>query len=332
MASGSGVGMKSLLFIDHSYHKKTRATQFLQELLAHRFNIDLLWDDSWNGAPPPDAELINARKPDAVLFFQLLPPVTTLRRISCPNLTWVCMRDGPNYRSRRLRPLRGSPLKILNFSRETHDYFSARGQASLHVQYWPAPTRCAVRPQRQRPRLFFWPRLGDISWATLKILLGTFRPESIVLRYAGDPGQTLQIPGSEDIREYNITLLHGWLERDAYLAQLRDCDIFMAPRPLEGIGQALLEALDHGQAVIAPDAPTMNEYVRNGHNGWLYDLGNPQPLDFSRWAEFGRAAAADLEQGHARWLQQVGSIVEFVEQPPLEHARWSGWLMRVLGR
>ncbi len=320
--------MKRLLFVDHSYHTKTRATAFLQELLARSFEIEMLWDERWAGGATFDAVQLNAHRADAIVFFQVLPNSRALRRLECPNLTWVPMRDALRYGSSRLNRLQASTLKTLNFCREAHEFFNGNGHRSLHAHYWP-PAQVPRSERRERPRIFFWPRRREIGWATLKALLGGFRPERIVLRYAGDPGHELPRPDPSDILEYNITLLDGWLEHAEYLAYLRDCDIFMAPRPFEGIGQAMLEAMSHGLAVIAPDAPTMNEYVAAGRNGWLYDLAAPTPLDFARWSELGDNAHADTVRGHASWLAQSAAVAAFVAEPVLRPARWD-W--RVLQR
>ncbi len=322
--------MKKLLYVDHSFHAKTRATAFLQELLARDFEVETLWDEHWAGGPAPSAKQLNARQTDAIVFFQVLPRSRTLRALQCANLTWVPMRDGIRYSSSRLNKLRASSLKTLNFCREAHDFFSANGHQSLYAQYWPQTAPEFRRNERKQPRIFFWPRRQEIGWSTLKALLGDFRPEGIVLRYASDPGHDLPMPSEADIREYNITLLQGWLEHPAYIAHLRECDVFMAPRPYEGIGQAMLEAMGHGLAVIAPDAPTMNEYAKHGRNGWLYPLAKPAPLDFSCWTELGAAARDDVKRGHAAWQAQANRVAAFIAQPPARTARWDWRLMRAL--
>lgn len=322
--------MKKLLFVDHSYHAKTRATAFLQELLALQFQVEVLWDESWSGGPAPSASELNGKQPDAIVFFQLLPSHRTLRRLDCPNITWVPMRDGLRYRSSRVRRLNASAIKILNFCEEAHRFFLSRNQESLRVQYWPAPALPPRRPAQVKPRIFFWPRLNTISWATLKSLLGDFRPQGITLRFAVDPGHAVSLPSAEDIQEYNITVLQGWLEHAVYLAKLRECDIFMAPRPDEGIGQAMLEAMRHGLAVITPDAPTMNEYVQDGRSGWFYDLSNPAPLDFSNWAARSDAAFAQVASGHKTWLTQSAEISAYIAKPPANSARWHWKLLKSL--
>lgn len=322
--------MKKLLFVDHSFHAKTRATVFLQELLARTFEVEILWDERWAGGAALSAQQLNARQTDAIVFFQVLPRPRALRGLRCTNLTWVPMRDGLRYSSSRLNRLKASSLKTLNFCQEAHAFFSANGHQSLYAQYWPQPAPAIQRIGRNTPRIFFWPRRKEIGWETLKALLGDYRPEGVILRYASDPGHDLPPPSAADVREYKIELLQGWLEHAAYIAHLRECDVFMAPRPYEGIGQAMLEAMSHGLAVIAPDAPTMNEYVKHGRNGWLYNLSAPRPLDFSRWSEFGDAGQMDVQRGHAAWLAQADEVAAFIAQPVTTAARWDWRLMQAL--
>lgn len=322
--------MKKLLFVDHSFHEKTRATIFLQELLARDFEVETIWDERWAAGHTPSAKQLNARQADAIVFFQVLPTPRVLRGLDCSNLTWVPMRDGLRYNSSRLKRLSASSIKTLNFCREAHDFFTANGHPSLNAQYWPKPAPEFLRSERKQPRIFFWPRRQEISWNTLKLLLGNYRPDGIVLRYASDAGDELPRPSADDIKEYRITLLNGWLEHSAYNAHLRECDVFMAPRPYEGIGQAMLEAMNHGLAVIAPNAPTMNEYVKHGHNGWLYTLSAPQPLDFSRWKEFGSVARTDVARGHDAWNTQVESVSHFIATPGMIAARWNWRLLQIL--
>lgn len=318
--------MKKLLFVDHSYHAKTGATKFLRDLLASRFNVETLWDEAWSGGTALTTAALNARRADAILFFQVLPKPRVLRGLQCANLTWAPMRDGLRYHSSQLKRLRASPIKILNFCREAHDFFSASGQESLAAQYWPPPAQVTGN-ERALPRIFFWPRRSEITWDTLKTLLGDFRPDGIVLRYAADPGHDLPMPTANEIRDYGITVVQGWLPHATYLSHLGKCDIFVAPRPLEGIGQAMLEAMSLGLAVIAPDAPTMNEYLRNGHSGWLYPPRKPAPLDFSGWVGRGAAAHAAVVKGHASWLSQADAVCDFVAKPSVRAARWD-WRVR----
>jgi glycosyltransferase involved in cell wall biosynthesis len=78
---------------------------------------------------------------------------------------------------------------------------------------------------------------------------------------------------------------------------------------------SFLEAMAMGLCVVAPNAPTMNEYIQNGVNGLLYDPENPKPLDFSRAHELGKAARLSVQKGHDAWTASKKEIVSFLSEP-----------------
>lgn len=77
---------------------------------------------------------------------------------------------------------------------------------------------------------------------------------------------------------------------------------------------SFLEAMAMGLCVVAPNAPTMNEYIRDGVNGLLYDPGNPQPIDFSRARELGEVARTSCEEGRREWLRATPKVKSFMEE------------------
>lgn len=304
-----------LTYVGHSYHQRTGSTVFLQELLARHFDVTTLWDDSWRHAGRSlSSRAVNETRPDFLVLFQQLPSRRELARIHCRNVTWMPMHDSVDPAA-AWGKWRGAGLKALCFSRADHDFFSGLGWQVGHAQYWPA---AAVAPAVEAigPAVFFWMRMEQVTWDTLKSLLGPQRPQRIVLRVAADPSHRPPLPSAEDMRAYNIEVHDGWMEKDAYQRLLASCSIFVAPRRREGIGQATLEAMSMGLAVIAPNRPTMNEYIEHDVTGYLYDPDDPQPLDLSHAAELGRRAAARCAEGHERWLAAAPSVVQFVTDRP----------------
>jgi glycosyltransferase involved in cell wall biosynthesis len=75
----------------------------------------------------------------------------------------------------------------------------------------------------------------------------------------------------------------------------------MAPRTYDGIGQSFLEAMSYGIKVIASDSPTMNEYIRHNHNGYLYRLSAPEPLALTNLPAMCAQAANDVADSHRAW-------------------------------
>lgn len=318
--------LHDIVMIDHAFHQRTRSTQFL---------IDMLQGDTTKVIyVEPDApnvlQLLQANPSRALVFIQLRPAPRLLRALGHRNVTWVPMRDDLRYELRGVRKLAGSSIKLVNFCREAHTVFQERGQPSLGVTYWPKPQTVPQRTGRVHPRILLWDR-GQVQWPLLKQLIGDQPIDSVVLRLAPDPGRHTQRPSDEDVRQYRIELVEGWLEHDAYLDLLHDCDVFVAPRWLEGIGMAMLGAMSAGQAVLAPDRPTMNEYVVHSHNGWLYEPDRPAQIDLSAWQALGQHARQDCETGAAAWDRQKGDIRPFVLGPSPRRerlwwrlARWAG--------
>jgi glycosyltransferase involved in cell wall biosynthesis len=227
---------------------------------------------------------------------------------------------------------RDSGIKILSFSTTTHRMFEKMGFVSDCVRYYPQ-AEVATPPDEASTdlRVFFWQRMKDIGFHTLRAVLGKLRPQNILFRSAPDPGQALESPTSAEIGDYRVEFVEGWLEKPAYIELLRRCNVFMAPRRREGIGQATLEAMSHGMAVIAPDEPTMNEYIRDGVNGYLYQPERPEPLDFAELATVRRRALADLVSGRVAWLQSAPRIIDFVARRPGKTS-WRWRARRILRR
>jgi glycosyltransferase involved in cell wall biosynthesis len=312
-----------LTYVGHSYHAQTGSTLFLQDLLASTFDVTTIWDESWRpDTAPLRAKVLNATHPDVLVLFQQLPRRAEYAQIECANVTLIPMHDGIGYGSHWVG-WRRSGMKVLCFCAKDRAYFSGLGFDTLHVQYAP-PVRADVHERTFS--VFFWMRRNEIGWDTLKRLLGSQRPERIVLRVAPDPGHAPVLPSEEDRRAYSIEVHEGWMDAERYRQLLGSCSVFMAPRPSEGIGQALLDARAMGLVAVAPDAPTMNEYLRHGETGYLYDLHAPAPLDFSDFARVSQRSIADLGAVHDRWLASRAAVLEFVRKPTPPQPLW--WRLR----
>lgn len=324
--------MARALYLGHSYHARTHSTAFLIDLLARHFDLTTIWDESWRpGGAEVTADEINGHQPDHLVCFQHLPRRRHLRRIRCANITWIPMYDNvAAYIGRDWKRWLQFPIKVLSFSRATHALFSGLGFASAVFQYFPRPARSEIsaHPDRAGIDIFFWQRVQDVDVSTVMALLGDVRPHRWLLRRFPDPGHEPALPTERERRDYRIETIEGWMERDDYLASLTSCDLFIAPRRREGIGQASLDAMAHGLAVVAPNEPAMNEYIRHGENGYLYDLERPAALDLSGIDCVRKQALADLAAGYERWTASADAVLAFIEAPL---SRWRSWRARARG-
>ena len=323
---------KRLAFIDHSFHKMTRSSDFFLEILNRDFEVTVFFDDGWKGGPEVDPHIVNAGKFDTVLFWQVLPFARSILRFSCDNLIWVPMYDSEWQRSSvGWRALRRLGLKVVCFSKALYEVTQRVGMYSIRVQYFPEVPKETV--SYGSPRVFFWQRVNGIVWPLVKRVLGENDVEKTVLRDDPDPNQVFTEPTAEDAAKFHVEVIRNLKvaaggRNDEYMRVLSSCNVFIATRLKEGIGLNFLEAMALGMCVVATDAPTMNEYIATGDNGFLFDPEHPRAIDLSRYAECGRRAKAQVARGREQWEASLPAILEFVSKPvPRKRSYWDTMLL-----
>jgi glycosyltransferase involved in cell wall biosynthesis len=78
---------------------------------------------------------------------------------------------------------------------------------------------------------------------------------------------------------------------------------------------SFLEAMAMGKCVVAPNNPTMNEYINDGVTGYLYDPDSPEPIDFSRAFQVAENALVYIEKGYQSWSTKKDEILHFIQEP-----------------
>lgn len=300
-----------IALIDHSYHKKTLSFSFLVNILGKYFNIDLYWDHSWNKGEPPDYRSIAEKKYSILVFLQVLPPPAVLRVLNPENIVIVPLFDGSRH-IKDVRWLKYHRVRFLNFSKTLHEKLVGLGLESLYVQYFVPPMQTGITTGYQKPRGFFWQRTDLITWEHIKMLIPDGEFENFHIHAVPDPGAGFFQPGENDIKKYNITFSRWFESKNDFLLKMNRANIFFAPRRYEGIGISFLEAMAMGMCVAAPDEPTMNEYIRNGTNGLLYDYNDLRPLDFSNFKTIGENAFDFVKENHKKWVGAEEEIVNYI--------------------
>ncbi|MEA5390274.1 glycosyltransferase family 4 protein [Cyanobium gracile UHCC 0139] len=321
-----------IAYCDHSYHRKTRSTLFLPSLLASEgHTVDYFWDSGWEGGTP--VRFSNLEAYDAIVIFQAIPqglPDCVARHH--PNVTFIPMLDqfgiakGPLFDLRRLwSPFHGS--KVLSFSAAVHAIATSNGIASMQCQYMPpnAGRNFAVDGHRFKDSLhaFFWARRpSEISIEMVGQLLCEQQADlSLHVHLPADPGEVET--SEQDVRSafpncQSLTISH-WLESKAEIMRIiRDCDVYIAPRLEEGIGQSFLEALSAGLCVVAPNNGTMNEYIVDGVNGMLYNPASLKPLTFKNIGWICENAHRTAAQLLTNWEEDQGRVLDFILKPSSE--------------
>ena len=161
--------------------------------------------------------------------------------------------------------------KILCFSKALASLLDGFGLNVLTVQYYPPVPLEEVEWEGAGLKVFFWPRKEEVSWPQIRRLL---TPEELAGVHLHVTKNLSEVPigvTEEEEKTFNISTSTWFNSAKDYRNLLRRHQIFLAPRREEGIGLSFLEALSLGMAVVAPDNPTMNEYIRSGINGYLCD-------------------------------------------------------------
>jgi len=298
-----------VLFIDNSYHKKTHSTDFLLDLMRKYFDCDVDYDDSWEDGKKLDISKYDFTKYKHVLFFQVLPRWRDLRKIRHKSMFWFPMEDVGIMREGSLRR-RCRKLKTINFTQIGHKRCAELGGASLPVRFFIKPEEFVPG---DKSKVFFWQRKNHINIRNVIKVLPEDKELHIHLHRAVDPLDSLVVPRADVKEKYNITY-SDWFENKSEMADLmKQAGIYIAPRQMEGIGMSFLEAMAMGKAVIAQDAPTMNEYIENGINGYLVDFDKPEPIDLSDIEWIQKNAYEDARFGYIRWQNDKIKIIKFIK-------------------
>ena len=326
--------------VDHSFHAKTKSTEFIFDILAECGTVERFYCERWKGGPAVDLRKLRRGRYDAIVFIQQMYRRQELRQLGDSRKTvLVPMYDGvADWTLEKWRRYRS--FQIVSFSSTLHQAAIAAGCLSNHVRYFPeirCPEPAAGGDRQSGWTVFFWERQPSITWATVKSVLGDLPVAKVWYKPCPDPGTTASRISTEDRRRFNIEDV-GWLPtRGDYLTLVSQSDIYFAPRRYEGIGMSFLEAMALGKLVVAADHATMNEYITHGHNGLLYDLADPRPVFTGReLPTIMRNAARDSREYANEWRRGQAALKTIIadacaqRSPPLgQLGHWfRGWMDR----
>lgn len=297
------------------------------------------WDGQSSLSPPPEAK--------TPIFFCLLPPPLEWLLRFPERLIWIPMWDG--IRSTRQKWWNALPktLRIVAFSDSVYQRAKMAGLPTLRAHFHKDPASVAPASWPGERTLLYWNRTGLLNAAMLERLCEALRIDRLLFRpdidERVDPAAYYTLPGR--LGSTQVENIGTFTSREAYFVATRAANIFIAPRSSEGIGMAFLEALARGCAVLAANAPTMNEYIVSGRNGHLLMLppaSNPlvrtvrqrlihrgllpaPPFKFGllaenqNWAEIsalspetlGDQARIDAQAAHQQWLRDIPEYAYF---------------------
>ena len=274
----------NILVVDHACHRKTKSADFFVDLLRLEHSVEVHYYEKHYSCKVPEEKVEWA---DVVVFWEFLPSRFRICVDGKP-CVFVPMYDNEWASYWQWKRLAWSGMGVVSFCGKVTEHARRCGvQNILDVRYFPHP---ADFPQNtgDSKRVFLWER-GEIGTAVAKKL---FPPEA---------GYVYDVKGADE-----------FLDRNEYLERISKCGVVIAPRLKEGIGMAFLEAMAMGKCVVAHNDATMNEYIKDGENGILFDANNPVRISESLIGKVLDNATQSAFQWYSKWMNDSEKVVAFM--------------------
>ena len=302
--------MKKLLYIKHAFHNKTKSNDFLINLLSETYETEI-----FDFNPETDSfekfMVLNGRKFDTVVLFQIMPSIKALKKIiHFKHIAFFPMFDAVNSVK---KPLWNEyrECNIINFSRTLHNKCQEKGLSSYYIQYFPEPGQ--IIDYGDENSVFFWQRRENITTGILEKLLDINRIKRLYLHNVPDPGNKFIQPSEKWKNKIEYS---NWFDsKEKMLEYMQQAAIYFAPRSSEGIGMSFLDAMASGRCVIAPDYPTMNEYIKHNFNGYLYNLKAPHKINIKNIRTIQQNTINFIKNGYKKWNTEKYNILNWIETP-----------------
>jgi hypothetical protein len=303
-----------IAFIDHSYHHTTEATSFFVEILRRLGDVEIFFEESWLGRRAGWTCKFDSRAFDCIVIFQV-PEAFQYIRWPHPNIVFIPMFDAIVGRESLFTGC-FTNSKVVCFSKALHAIVSRHTRRTFSLQYYPDPRHYPVTNHAGRLRGIFWRRVPALDEKVIARLCERSDFDRFTLQDVPDPNSGAGAPPEASPIAARVLERTGWhADRREHIDLVSRHSVFFAPRPHEGIGMSMIEAMAMGLCVVAPDSATHNEYISHRKTGLLYDLQNFRPLHFGGVRELGLRARESVEKGYARWLAAQDALLDFIATP-----------------
>ncbi len=299
--------MEKILFINPGDNFNiTCSSRFFYDFLCKNYEVDIdLAQDGFISY-----EEINQKNYFAIISFYFMADFS---KFSCKNLIFVPMYDGFSYCRENLAQLKN--VKIINFCKLLHKQSKAFGLQSYYLKYYP---ELQITDEKKRDKIFYWQRRDTSFSHLLKYFpsdLAEIGCSKSILHSVNDGGEDKFIkPDDEEIKKYNIEITK-WFENKSDLFEILDTTkYYIAPRKQEGIGLSFLDAMSRGCVIIAHNDCTMNEYIKNGYNGYLIDFDNPKKIKFKDYENIRANSIKDLKNGRDEYIIKLSKLIYFINK------------------
>lgn len=300
--------MKKCAFVVSDWFiKKTKSHKPFLDLFKERYKVDIFEGLEWRTGV--QNKNIFKKSYDLIIFFVRLPPANQLKLMECKNFVWIPMRDslkGNLFVASKFITYLGLNLKVVCFSKELFNWLKCFFNCN-YFQYYPKP--CFKEKDFSKVNVLFWERRKEISVRTVLKLFDLRQVNCLTVRSCFDDGVD-----SKRVVCDKVKYVDGWFSDRKYLGLLDSHCVFVAPRVSEGIGFSFLNAMARGLVVVGNDSSTMNEYINNGVDGFLFDYKKPVGLDLGVGVLelVGRRMRGRFELGYLFWCKQKVCLLDWV--------------------
>jgi glycosyltransferase involved in cell wall biosynthesis len=291
------------------WNNRTQSFSFFRDLLKEQFEVIEVDGLSWTKNDNPNIEQLNSKNFKSIIFCQVLPTATYLSKLKCKNIIWLPMWDGQN--GLKLAILKSVfykrfNLKVICFSKKCYKMLNPFFNCK-YFQYFPKPKK---QVKLDKPKLLIWERRENLNYPFIKnnlIIEENF--DLITIKQTIDVGKPSSIKETKKIK-----LIKKWLSKKEYEKVLAKHNVFVTPRLKEGIGFSFLEALERGYLVIANNDSTMNEYIKDGETGILFEYNKPNKIQINLKLiqKIGKSAKKYMEKGYKQWKIEEKRILKWI--------------------
>lgn len=230
---------------------------------------------AWDGKDDSPLKQLKHTGLEGPVIFCQRPPSTEIMNVSQAKLIWIPMWDNVaiNWSSDEWWATLPKTLRIVAFSEKVAQKAENAGLPTLKLRYHKDPSKFEAADWSHGLVLFYWNRTGLFGPQFIKKLCATLNVRELYFRGSIDPkianSAAYTLPA--ELGKTRVHEVSRFESQATYFDILRRCNLYLAPRALEGVGLTFLEAMASGCAVIGYNGPTMNEYLRHGVSGWVFE-------------------------------------------------------------
>jgi len=293
------------LFVCSKWFTKTKSQMFFVKLLKRKFQTKLLYGLDWKEG----FDVETHKNYDIYVFWQILPPANQLSKIKGKKIIWVPLYDGKKgWASVILRKftLMGFDIKAVCFSEKLHKIIKLFFPSKF-IQFFPKPVNKKLNPNK--PNVFLWQRADEINFSTIEKLFNFNEIGKVTIKMALDrPEQEKALP-----KHKKLTIVRGWQTKTDYEKMISEQDIIVAPRVSEGIGFGFLEPMSQGKIIVANNESTMNEYIKQGETGFLFNYKNPKRIRLNNLDIISANTKSFMKKGYKKWSEEKIQLLNWIE-------------------